>query len=42
MTGTMSGIVPGVTVAPLDKVTVAGIPPPGHRFATCCAGCLHQ
>ncbi len=36
--GTMSGITPGVTTVPSDRVTDAGMPPSGHR-----PGCrLHQ
>ena len=29
--GTVSGSTDGVTVAPLERVTCAGIPPSGHR-----------
>src|SRR5262249_37900906 len=29
--GTMSGLTVGVTTAPLESVTLAGIPPSGHR-----------
>jgi hypothetical protein len=30
--GTVSGITSGLTTAPLDRLTLGGIPPSGHRL----------